>query len=138
MKLFGYVIITLLLFSACGKKDGATPSSNNSTGGNNNTGGNTTTGNTCNVQLADAENIAIFPADNAWNQDISNAAIDPYNTQIIAQLGTSKLKADFGSGLYDGVPIGIPYDVVCGSQPKVAVTFRANSYDGNYGDESDQ
>jgi hypothetical protein len=137
MRLTGYLIITLLLLSACGKKDGAAPS-NGTTGGNNNTGGNNTgTGNTCSAQLADAENIAIFPADNAWNQDISNSPVDPYNSQIIAQLGTSKLKADFGSGLYDNAPIGIPYDVVCGSQPKITVTFRANSYDGNYGDESD-
>src|ERR1700744_3998143 len=48
-----------------------------------------------------------------------------------------KLKADFGSGLWDNAPIGIPYTVVCGSQPKVKVTFRANSTDGNYGNESD-
>ena len=47
------------------------------------------------------------------------------------------MKADFGSGLWDNAPIGIPYTVVCGSQPKVKVTFRANSYDGNYGSESD-
>ena len=58
-------------------------------------------------------------------------------SQIIAQLGTSHLKADFGSGLWDGAPIGIPYDVVCGSQPKAKVIFRANAYDGNYGSESD-
>lgn len=82
--------------------------------------------------------MSIFPADNSWNQDISTAAVDPYNSQIIAALGTSRLKADFGSGLWDGAPIGIPFDVVCGSQPKVTVTFRANAYDGDYGSESDK
>ncbi len=95
------------------------------------------TANTCNAQLSDVENMAIFPADNSWNQDISAAAVDPYSSQIIAAIGASALKADFGSGLYNGVPIGIPFDVVCGSQPKVKVTFRANAYDGDYGDESD-
>ena len=61
--------------------------------------------------------MAIFPADNSWNQDISAAPVDPYSSQIIAAISTSALKADFGSRLYDGVPIGIPFDVVCGSQP---------------------
>jgi hypothetical protein len=130
----------LLLFAACSKKEGTTPgtktgSNGNTTGTTNN--GNTGTGNTCNVQLADAENIAIFPADNPWNQDVSGALVDANSAQIIANFGSSKLKADFGSGLWDNAPIGIPYTVVCGSQPKVAVTFRANANDGNYGDESD-
>jgi hypothetical protein len=126
--------VFMLLLSACGKKGDTTPSTTNGT--TNNTG-NTNTGNTCNAQLADAENISIFPADNAWNQDISASPIDPYSSQIITQFSTSKLKADFGSGLYNNVPIGIPYTVVCGSQPKVSITYRANSYDGNYGSESD-
>ncbi len=81
--------------------------------------------------------MSIFPADNSWNQDVSAAAVDPYSRQIIAAISSSSLKADFGSGLYNDVPIGIPFDVVCGSQPKVTVTFRANAYDGDYGSESD-
>ena len=63
--------------------------------------------------------------------------MDPYSSQIIAGFSTNIIKADFGSGLWDGAPIGIPYAVVCGGQPRVAVNFRANGYDGNYGDESD-
>ncbi len=94
--------------------------------------------NTCNAQLSDIDNLQLFPADNSWNQDISSAKVDPYSSQIIAALGTARLKADFGKGLWDGAPIGIPYDVVCGSQPKVKVKFRANDYDGNYGSESDK
>ena len=38
--------------------------------------------------------------------------------------------ADFGSGLWDGGPIGIPFVVVSNSQPLVNVTF-------DYSDESD-
>lgn len=91
----------------------------------------------CKATIADAENIQIFPADNAWNQDVSAVPVAPYSDQIIAGFSISSLKADFGSGLWDNAPIGIPFVVVCGSQTKASVTFRANSYDGNYGDESD-
>jgi hypothetical protein len=125
--------LLFLLLAACSKKENTTPPTNNTNPAN----GINNTGNTCNVQPSDAENIAIFPADNDWNQDISTAPIDPLNTQIIAQISTAIIHADFGAGLYNNEPIGIPYTVVCGSQPKVSVTFRANSYDGNYGDESD-
>ncbi|PWU02739.1 MAG: hypothetical protein C5B52_04720 [Bacteroidetes bacterium] len=81
--------------------------------------------------------MAIFPSDNPWNEDVSGKPVDSYSAQIISIIASSQLKADFGSGLWDGAPIGIPYSVVCGSQQKSSVTFRSNSYDGNYGDESD-
>lgn len=141
--LYTTFVLLFLVFSGCSKKEGTTPGDQNGSKGTNgnttgtNNSGNTGTGNTCNVQLADAESIEIFPADNPWNQDISSAAVDPNSSQIIANFSSSKLKADFSSGLWDNAPIGIPYTVVCGSQPKVTVTFRANSNDGNYGSESD-
>lgn len=94
--------------------------------------------NTCNTKLSDVDTVQLFPADNSWNQDISTAKVDPYSNQIIALLGTARVKADFGSGLWDNAPIGIPYAVVCGSQPKVKIKFRANAYDGNYGGQSDK
>ena len=79
----------------------------------------------------------IFPDDNPWNQDISTLPVDSYSSQIIAGFSSAGLKADFGSGLWQGAPIGIPFAVVCGNQPLINVVFRANGYDGNYGDESD-
>ena len=88
-------------------------------------------GTTCTATKAAAENIQIFPADNPWNKDISASAIDPYNTQIIAGISTPVIKADFGSGLWQGTPIGIPYIVVCGNQPKISINFT------DYGGESD-
>src|SRR6201995_4796274 len=128
-----YFIYALLpLAVACTKKDSSTQPVKTDTTTNTNT-----TANTCAVKLSDVDTVQLFPADNSWNQNISSAPVDKYNAQIIAALGSSHLKADFGSGLWDNAPIGIPYDVVCGSQPKVKVTFRANSYDGNYGSESD-
>ncbi len=73
-----------------------------------------------------------FLAGNAWNQDISAAPVDPNSANLIATIGLTRgLHPDFGSGLYNGAPIGIPYVVVAGSQPKVPITFNA------YGSESD-
>jgi hypothetical protein len=73
-----------------------------------------------------------FPASNAWNTDISEAPVDANSDALIASIGLTRgLHPDFGAGLYNGAPIGIPYVVVSGSQPKVAITFT------DYGDESD-
>jgi hypothetical protein len=73
----------------------------------------------------------VFPADNAWNQDISTAPVDPNSNNLIASIGLSTgLHPDFGT-VYAGAPIGIPYVVVSGSQAKVQINFTA------YGDESD-
>jgi hypothetical protein len=99
----------------------------------------TTTGttNTCSGNPSDILSMQIFPADNAWNQDISARTVDPASSQILTAYSTAGVKADFGSGLWDNAPIGIPFVVVCGNQPKVPIVFRANANDGNYGDESD-
>lgn len=73
-----------------------------------------------------------FPADNPWNTDISNAPVDPNSNALIASIGLTRgLHPDFGSGLYDNAPIGIPYVVVGTGQPKVAIHFTA------YGSQSD-
>ena len=93
--------------------------------------------NSCQATEQDAENIMIFPADNPWNQDISASPADPNSDLIIASFSMAPLKADFGSGLWENAPIGIPYVVVCGDQKKLSIDFRANAYDGNYGSESD-
>jgi hypothetical protein len=73
-----------------------------------------------------------FPASNAWNQDISAAAVDPNSDSYINFIGTTvPLHPDFGSGEYQGSSIGIPYSVVDSSQAPVNILFNA------YGDESD-
>jgi len=72
-----------------------------------------------------------FPADNAWNQDVSTAPVDPNSANYINFIGTTTpLHPDFGAGLYANQTIGIPYVVVSGS-PFVTITYTA------YGDESD-
>ncbi|MBI1754477.1 MAG: Ig-like domain-containing protein [Acidobacteria bacterium] len=82
---------------------------------------------------ASLQGFVPFPADNAWNQDISAAPVDPNSAAIIAFIGAGTgLHPDFGAGLYLGSPMGIPYMVVSSSaQPKVPVSFTL------YGDESD-
>jgi hypothetical protein len=62
----------------------------------------------------------VFPADNAWNTDISTAPVDSNSDNYIASVGaTTGLHPDFGSNpLY-----GIPYVVVPGTQPMVPITF---------------
>jgi hypothetical protein len=77
----------------------------------------------------------IFPPDNPWNQDISNAPVDPNSAQIIASIGSdAQLHPDFGT-VYHGAPNGIPYVVVAGSQPKVSInltSFASESDQGPY------
>src|SRR4030095_153196 len=82
----------------------------------------------CTAAKGDAELFAIFPADNAWNKDISQSETEPYSSQIIAGFSANSIKADFGSGLWEGSPIGIPYVVVCGNQAKVTINYT------DYGD----
>jgi len=72
-----------------------------------------------------------FPADSLWNQNVSSAPVDPNSDAIINFIGANvPLHPDFGSGLYAGQSIGIPYIVVSGQAP-VKVAYTA------YGDESD-
>jgi hypothetical protein len=73
-----------------------------------------------------------FPADNAWNQNISNAAVDPNSSALINFIGGSiGLHPDFGSGEYNNQSIGIPFIVVGAQQNFVSINFTA------YGSESD-
>ena len=73
----------------------------------------------------------VFPANNAWNTDISNFPVDGKSANYLGGIaglgGNQKLHADFGSN----PTYGIPYVVVPASQPTVPITFTA------YGDESD-
>ena len=72
-----------------------------------------------------------FPADNLWNQNIASAPVDPNSDAIVNFIGANTpLHPDFGSGLYGGQSIGIPYIVVSG-QPLVKIGYIL------YGDESD-
>lgn len=73
----------------------------------------------------------IFPANNVWNVRVDHLPVDPNSSAYVATIGASKkVHPDFGSGTWAGGPIGIPYSVVAGSQPRVQISF-------DYADESD-
>jgi len=73
-----------------------------------------------------------FPDDNAWNQPVDQLPVDPLSDVIIHEIGCEKpLHPDFGAGLWNGAPIGIPYVIVSGDQERFPIRFTA------YGNESD-
>ncbi len=72
----------------------------------------------------------LLPDDNPWNQDVSEAPVDPNSDNLIRSIGLNKgLHPDFGT-VHNGAPSGIPYVVVAGNQKRVPVKFQ-------YEDESD-
>ena len=76
------------------------------------------------------EGCDVFPADNAWNQDISGLPVHPNSDGFIDSVGRNTgMHPDFGTE-WDGAPIGIPYVLVDSSQDPVPITYTA------YGDES--
>ena len=55
---------------------------------------------------------SVFPANNYWHADVSALPVLPRSDVYVRSIGRSVgLKADFGSGLWNGGPIGIPYMV---------------------------
>ena len=78
-----------------------------------------------------ATSCPMFPANNHWHASVTRAPVLANSASLITTVGATRgLKADFGAGLWEGGPIGIPYVVVAPGQPKVDVTFE-------YADESD-
>jgi hypothetical protein len=73
----------------------------------------------------------VFPADNAWNRDVSRAPRDPRSDAYVRSIGLGDhLHPDFGSGRYGNY--GIPVTVVSRTQKRVPIQYTA------YGDESDK
>jgi hypothetical protein len=84
------------------------------------------------LRLPSAPRCPIFPANNAWNQRADTMPVASNSAQIIASIGlTAGLHPDFGSGLYNGEPIGIPFDVVTHTTSRYRLSFE-------YADESDK
>jgi hypothetical protein len=66
----------------------------------------------------------IFPVDNIWNRPVDNLPVSPSSSSYINSIGASTgLHPDFGSGTWEGAPIGIPLTIVSGTQPKVLIAF---------------
>ena len=83
-------------------------------------------------QLTSLNGYVPFPASNLWNTNIALAPVDVNSANLINSIGPNvTVHADFGSGTYNGQSIGIPYQVVAGSQAKVTIKL------GAYADEDD-
>src|SRR3954449_8493381 len=83
-------------------------------------------------RLAKAAKCPVFPRSSAWNQRVDKLPRAADSDTLVASIGlNASVHADFGEGLYDGGPIGIPYTTVGKGQRKVPVSF-------DYADESDK
>jgi hypothetical protein len=81
--------------------------------------------------FVEIDGCPIFPADNVWNTRIDHLPVDAKSDDYINRIGAfDEVHADFGSGTYQGRPIGIPFVTVPGTQPLVPINFT-------YADESD-
>ena len=73
----------------------------------------------------------LFPSNNIWNTPIDNLPVHARSDQWVNTIGRSTgFHMDFGSGTWNGGPIGIPYNIVGSGVSKVSVSF-------DYDDESD-
>jgi len=84
------------------------------------------------LRLPAARHCPVFPANNPWNQRVDKLPVAADSAQLIASIGLdSPVHADFGSGNWDGGPIGIPFDVVSKTTHRSPVSFE-------YADESNR
>jgi hypothetical protein len=84
------------------------------------------------LRLPGAPRCPVFPKSNPWNQRVDSLPVAANSPQIVNSIGAGAgLHADFGSGLWEGAPIGIPITVVGRKQAKSHVWFE-------YADESDR
>jgi hypothetical protein len=84
------------------------------------------------ARLPQAAACPVFPASSPWNRRVDRLPVAPSSAAVVAAIGADDhVHADFGSGLWQGGPIGIPITVVGSGQPKTHVAFE-------YADESDR
>jgi hypothetical protein len=84
------------------------------------------------LRLPAARHCPVFPANNPWNQRVDKLPVSANSAQLISSIGLdAHVHADFGSGRWDGGPIGIPFDVVSSTTARRHVSFE-------YADESDR
>ena len=83
------------------------------------------------LRVPGAPRCPVFPASNPWNKRVDKLPVAQNSAAVISSIGVDTgLHADFGSGLWQGSPIGIPFDVVSRSTKRSRPTFE-------YDDESD-
>jgi FG-GAP-like repeat len=80
-------------------------------------------------------NCRVFPADNIWNTPVDQLPVAANSATFVGTIGAAlPVHADFGSGTYNGGPIGIPFITVPGTQTKFPAAFQyaAESDPGPY------
>jgi hypothetical protein len=80
-------------------------------------------------------NCTVLPADNIWNTPVDQLPVAPSSSTYVNTIGAiAGIHADFGSGSYNGAPIGIPFVTVPGTQTKypAAFTYASESDPGPY------
>jgi hypothetical protein len=83
-------------------------------------------------RLPKAPSCPVFPRSNAFNQRVDKLPVAANSATLTQSIGLgAAAHPDFGSGTYDGGPIGIPYAVVGHATPRIGVAF-------DYADESDR
>jgi hypothetical protein len=84
------------------------------------------------LRMPAAPRCTVFPKSNPWNRRVDRLPVAVNSAEIIRSIGAERaLHPDFGSGLWEGAPIGIPITVVGRRTPKSRVPFE-------YADESDR
>jgi hypothetical protein len=84
------------------------------------------------LRMPAAPRCPIFPKSNPWNQRVDKLPVAANSDTIIRSIGANTgLHPDFGSGLWEGAPIGIPITVVGRRRAKTRVSFE-------YAGESDR
>ena len=77
-------------------------------------------------------NCPMFPANNFWNARVDSLPTHPMSDLWVDSIGRGEsFHMDFGSGTWDGGPIGIPYNILSGS------TVNKYTLDFYYPGESD-
>lgn len=73
-------------------------------------------------------NCPIYPADHIWNARIGDLPAHPSSDHFTAAIGREEnLHPDFGSGLWEGSPIGIPITIVEPTQARSRIDFHWKS-----------
>ena len=84
------------------------------------------------LRLPSSPRCPVFPHSNPWNRRVDRLPVAANSATLIQSIGLDTgLHADFGSGTWDGGPIGIPFDIVSRQTPRAKVSFE-------YADESDR
>jgi hypothetical protein len=84
--------------------------------------------------LPGAPHCPTFPTDNPWNQRVDRLPVAANSALLVHSIGLGRsVHADFGSGLYNGEPIGIPFSIVSKHTRRVPVSFDyASESDGRF------